>query len=72
MSSGIAAMSTARKIVGLVLISVKPGFLVLGILGILVLVIVAWVVYAAVNGRDKERRKDAQTVLRILFRKEQK
>jgi len=62
-------MSTARKIVGLALISVKPGFLVLGILGILVLVIVATVVFVAIYARDTVRRKDAQTVLRTLFGK---
>ena len=47
----------------------ETRFLVLGILGILVLVIVATVVFVAIYARDTVRRKDAQTVLRTLFGK---
>jgi hypothetical protein len=57
-------MATVRKLSALALLSVKPGFLVLGVLGVLGIAIV---VFAAIYAGDPKRREDAQAVLRTLF-----
>ena len=57
-------MTTLRKAAGLMLLSVKPGFLVMGILGTLGLIIVA---FAAIYSRDSQRCNNAQAVLRTLL-----
>ena len=56
-------MATVRKLSALALLSVKPGFLVLGVLGVLGIAIV---VFAAIYAGDPKRREDAQAVLRTL------
>jgi hypothetical protein len=60
-------MSTLRKLAGLVLASTKPGMLVAGALALLVFILVAIVVTIAIFSRNKDRRTDAQLVLRTLF-----
>lgn len=60
-------MATVRKLSALALLSVKPGLLVLGVLGALGIVVVAIVVFAAIYAGDPKRREDAQAVLRTLF-----
>ena len=60
-------MATMRKLVGLALASVKPGYLVLAALGVLVIILVTVVAWTAIYASDPERRTAAQEVLRTLF-----
>jgi hypothetical protein len=60
-------MTTLRTAAGLVLISVKPGFIVLGALGLLAILVVAAIGFIAIFSQVPSRRGDAQAVLRTLF-----
>ena len=59
--------TTLRTLTGLVLISVKPGFLVLGALGLLAILVITAIGFTAIYSRNPTRREDAQAVLRTLF-----
>lgn len=61
-------MSVLRRIAALALMSIKPGFLVTGVLALLALALIAVVVKTAIYSPDAKRRQDAQRVLRMLFR----
>jgi hypothetical protein len=60
-------MTTVRRLSTLVLISVKPGFLVIGALGLLAILVIAAIGFIGIYARNPDRRKDAQTVLRTLL-----
>ncbi len=62
-------MSMLRRMAALMVMSIKPGFLIAGALALLALLLVAVIVKTAVYSPDKNRRQDAQRVLQTLFRR---
>jgi len=56
-----------RKFAAFALLSVKPGFIVLAVLGMPGIVVVSVVVFTAVYAHEPTRRKDAKEVLETLF-----
>lgn len=56
-----------RILASLLVVSIKPGFLVLAILGLLILVLIATVALAAIYSCDWKRQENAQTVLKTLL-----
>jgi hypothetical protein len=60
-------MATLRKFAAIALLSVKPGFMILAVFGMLGIVVVSIVVFAAIYAHEPTRRKDAKEVLKTLF-----